>query len=362
MKMIEIENKSGKVKLNDVVTRESVDKMIDEIGRLFGATAVSNGANFGEITNIAENAVDTLEIEINSPGGSVFDGYTIYQEIKSLQDRGVIVNGTITGLAASMASVIAMACDKINIVPHGRMMIHDASNVVRGNADQLRQSADLLDSISEDIATIYANRTGSAVDEMRDLMKKETWMNAQQCIQNGFVDEILMPVRKEIKSLTENVVDESNKKDDISTMSILSRLFPDNAQVEQIEAQIAENESLRKEIEEMTAQIQEIGDLKNQIISSNLKIEELEASIKESDAKKEQAEAELVEAQAKVTEEAVQALVTEELAKCSHQPIEASAAQEEKALDKEISRDQFNALSPFKKSEFCLNGGKIKEA
>ena len=360
--MIEIENKNGKVKLNDVVTKESIGKMIDEIGRLFGATAVSNGADFGEITNIAENAVDTLEIEINSPGGSVFDGYTIYQEIKSLQDRGVVVNGTITGLAASMASVIAMACDKINIVPHGRMMIHDASNIVRGNAEQLRQSADLLDSISEDIATIYANRTGSPVDQMRDLMKKETWMNSQECVDGGFVDEILLPVRKDSKNLTENVIDESNKKDDISTMSILSRLFPDNAQVEQIEAQIAENESLRKEIEEMTAQIEEVGDLKNQILSSNLQIEELEAKIEESNAKKEQAEVELQEAQAKVTEEAVQALVTEELAKCSHQPIEASASEEEETLAKEISRDQFNALSPFKKSQFCLSGGKIKEA
>jgi len=191
MKTIEIENKKGKVKLNEVVTKDSIGKMIDEIGKLFGASAVSNGANFGEIMNAAENAVDVLDIEINSPGGSVFDGYTIYQEIKSLQDRGVIVNATITGMAASMASVIAMACDKVSIVPHGRMMIHDASSAAQGNAESLRKTADLLDDISENIAEIYANKTGSDKDEIRELMKRETWMNAKESLANGFVDEVV---------------------------------------------------------------------------------------------------------------------------------------------------------------------------
>lgn len=190
MKTITIENKSGKVKLNEVVTRESVGRMIDEIGKLFGASASAQGADFGEIMNAAENAVDVLEIEINSPGGSVFDGYTIYQEIKSLQDRGVAVNATITGMAASMASVICMACDKVSIVPHGRMMIHDASSGASGNAEQLRKTADLLDAISGEIADIYAERTRSSADEIREMMKRETWMNAKESVANGFADEI----------------------------------------------------------------------------------------------------------------------------------------------------------------------------
>jgi hypothetical protein len=94
--IIQIENKGGKVKLNEAVTGDSIKRMIDEIGRLFGAKASAEGANFGEIMNAADNAVDVLDIEINSPGGNVFDGYTIYQEIKSLRDRGVTVNVTIT--------------------------------------------------------------------------------------------------------------------------------------------------------------------------------------------------------------------------------------------------------------------------
>jgi ATP-dependent Clp endopeptidase proteolytic subunit ClpP len=189
--MITIENKAGKVKLNEAVTQDSIRRMIDEIGRMFGAKAVAEGADFGEIMNCAENAVDVLDIEINSPGGSVFDGYTIYREIKSLRDRGVTVNATITGIAASMASVIAMAADKIAIVKHGRMMIHDASSAAQGNAESLRKTAELLDGISDDIAGIYAERTGIDKEEIREMMKRETWMTARESIANGIVDEVL---------------------------------------------------------------------------------------------------------------------------------------------------------------------------
>lgn len=264
MKILEIENKTGKVKLNEMVTRDSIGRMIDEIGKLFGATASASGADFGEIMNAAENAVDVLEIEINSPGGSVFDGYTIYQEIQSLKDRGVVVNATITGMAASMASVICMACNKVSIVPHGRMMIHDASSGFAGNAEQMRKQADLLDSISADIANIYAARTGKEVDEIRAMMKNETWMNAEATVENGFADEIL-----------------KFDKEPKNNMSILAKLFPNNDQVEQIEAAIQENDSIRAEL-----------------VSSQERIAELESSIQDHAL----ASSNLIEAQTKITE------------------------------------------------------------
>jgi len=211
--IIEIENKGGKVKLNEAVTGDSIKRMIDEIGRLFGAKAVAEGADFGEIMNCAENAVDVLDIEINSPGGSVFDGYTIYQEIKSLRDRGVVVNATITGMAASMASVICMACDKISMVKHGRMMIHDASSGAVGNAESLRKTADLLEAISEDIADIYHEKTGMDKDKIRAMMKLETWMNAKESLANGFINEIIG-----------EQVDFRQERAESSHMSFLNRL------------------------------------------------------------------------------------------------------------------------------------------
>ena len=273
MKFLEIENKTGKVKLNEQVSRESIGRMIDEIGKLFGATASASGADFGEIMNAAENAVDVLEIEINSPGGSVFDGYTIYQEIQSLKDRGVVVNATITGMAASMASVICMACNKVSIVPHGRMMIHDASSGFSGNAEQMRKQADLLDSISADIANIYAARTGKEVSEIRDMMKNETWMNAEATVENGFADEVA-----------------KFDKEPKSKMSILAKLFPNNDQVEQIEAAIQENDSIRAElvssqerIAELESSIQDHALTSSNLIEAQTKISEFEALVEGKD-------------------------------------------------------------------------------
>lgn len=266
MKMLTIENKSGKLRLNEVVSKPAIERMIDEIGKLFGATAAAEGADFGVIMNSAENAVDTLEIEINSPGGSVFDGYTIFQEIKSLRERGVEVTATITGMAASMASVIAMACNTIRMVPHARMMIHDASNVVGGNAEQLRKAADLLDSISADIAAIYADRTGKDIEDIRAMMKKETWMGAKDAVAAGFADEIF-----DIRATTPISID----------MSLLTKLFPGKNESE-IEALIADTDSLRNDLTSAQAAIESLQadvSAKDQTIAENIaKIAELTES------------------------------------------------------------------------------------
>jgi ATP-dependent Clp endopeptidase proteolytic subunit ClpP len=296
MQTIEILNKSGKVKLNETVTRESIGKMIDEIGKLFGSTASASGADFGEIMNVAENAVDVLDIEINSPGGSVFDGYTIYQEIKSLQDRGVVVNATITGMAASMASVIAMACDKVSIVPHGRMMIHDASSGVQGNAEQLRKSADLLDSISDNIADIYASRTGIPKEEIRGLMKKETWMTAEECLSNKFVDAIFDIRHKDARKSSMNLF-----------KNFINALSPD----EKIEfaAQAAEVDSLQNALVEAQAKIEELSNISAIVLEKEVKIQDLtdknanlEFEVSEAQAKIKDLESQVIEKEAAAAE------------------------------------------------------------
>jgi ATP-dependent Clp endopeptidase proteolytic subunit ClpP len=286
MNTITIENKNGKVKLNEAVTQDSIKRMIDEIGKLFGAKASADGADFGEIMNCAENAVDVLELEINSPGGSVFDGYTVYQEIKSLQDRGVTVNATITGMAASMASVICMACDKVAIVPHGRMMIHDASSATQGNAESLRRTADLLEGISDDIANIYSYRTGIDKDEIREMMKRETWMNAKESIANGFVDEVIsaqVDFRQAsaesepmtfLNRLTNPSSDEANER--------ITALESDiKAQADEYEAKLAAAESALQDAANIAAENAELKLKVESIAGFEAKITELESKVTE---------------------------------------------------------------------------------
>lgn len=225
MELIQIENKAGKVKLNDIVHQPVIDKLLSEIEQIFGASACANGDYTGELTNFAENAVDTLDLEIHSPGGSVFEGYRVNAALNEMRSRGVYVTVTINSLAASMGSVIAMASDKIRIVPGGRMMIHDVQTGVRGDAKALSEAAKLVDEMSNEIADIYAARTGHKAEDIREKMKAETWMGAKEALAQGFVDEIHDP------KAAKNSVDIVQTLGTSGNMSFLDRLTsPSNAE------------------------------------------------------------------------------------------------------------------------------------
>lgn len=131
--------------------------------------------------------VDTLDVHLNSPGGDIFDGLAIYQALKN---NKATVNVKVDGLAASIASVIAMAGDTITMGPKASMMIHDGWTVGVGNAAELRKTADLLDKQSDIIASVYADRTGQPADFWRDRMREENWYNAQEALDAGLVDQI----------------------------------------------------------------------------------------------------------------------------------------------------------------------------
>lgn len=352
MKLLQIENKSGKIRLNEAVTKPSIERMIDEIGKLFGATAAASGANFGEIMNCAENAIDTLEIEINSQGGSVFDGYTIFNEIQSLRERGVVVTATITGMAASMASVIAMACNTIRMAGHARMMIHDASNVVGGNAAQLRKAADLLDGISEDIAGIYAVRTGKPVDEIRVMMKKETWMNADEAIANGFADEVMSNKAKA-------EFDTTGK-----SMSIFARLFPDNADaVAKLDAMLDENATLSADLESAQARIGELAPLAEVNATLQAELTASQASIEAAATQAAEAAAKIAELEANAGKlDDLAAIKASELLAAQGHPAPVSLVGDNgEAGGNTKTRSEISNLKPAEVKAFIKAGGKITD-
>lgn len=134
--------------------------------------------------------VAVINLRIDSAGGGVFDGMAIYNQLKR---HAAAVHVTVDGLAASIASVIAMAGDSITMGEGTQMMIHDASTFAWGNAGEMRRTADLLDSISGDIAAIYARRSGKPVAEIRDMMMAETWLTASQAKEAGLADAVTVP-------------------------------------------------------------------------------------------------------------------------------------------------------------------------
>ena len=135
----------------------------------------------------ASNGED-LEVEINSPGGDVYSGSEIYTALKSYPGK---VKVSIVGVAASAASVIAMAGDHVSISPTAQLMIHNVSGMVVGDYRVLDHESQVLKDYNVSIANAYALKTNLEQKELLGLMNKETWMNAQQALEKGFADEIM---------------------------------------------------------------------------------------------------------------------------------------------------------------------------
>ncbi|MCK5312916.1 MAG: Clp protease ClpP [Desulfobacteraceae bacterium] len=129
----------------------------------------------------------TINVHINSPGGDVFEGMTIYN---MLSDHKADVIVTVDGLAASSASLIAMAGDKTIMSKASFMMIHNPWSMMAGDADELRSEADLLDQISGVFAAAYKEKSGKSEKEILQMMKDETWFSPDEGVKAGFADEI----------------------------------------------------------------------------------------------------------------------------------------------------------------------------
>lgn len=131
--------------------------------------------------------VKTLNLFINSPGGSVFDGVAIYNQLARHSARKLV---TIDGLAASIASVIAMVGDQITMAKNAMMMIHNAWGIAVGDAPLMRKTANELDKINETLVATYKGRTKMTEPDIRTMMNEETWMTAQEAVAKGFADAV----------------------------------------------------------------------------------------------------------------------------------------------------------------------------
>ena len=155
--------------------------LYDEVG-YWGVTASDFVEELSELVGVAQ-----IDLHINSPGGEVFEGLAI---MNCLRAHPAAVTTYVDGIAASIASVIAMAGDRIVMGPHSQLMIHDGSGLCIGNAGEMRKMADLLDFQSDNIAGVYAERAGGTVADWRALMEAETWYSADEAVAAGLADEV----------------------------------------------------------------------------------------------------------------------------------------------------------------------------
>lgn len=135
-----------------------------------------------------------IEIRINSPGGDIFAAVSMKQAMAEY-DGNITVR--VDGLAASAASVVAVAADRVVMAPGSMMMIHKAWTIGLGNADDMRATADLLDKADGGIAATYAARGQKPVEEYLALMAAETWMTGEEAVEHGLADEVLPEAREQ---------------------------------------------------------------------------------------------------------------------------------------------------------------------
>lgn len=153
--------------------------LYSEIG-FWGTTA----ADFRRVLNQAGD----IKLRINSPGGDVFDGIAIYNDLVDHPGR---VDVEISGMAASAASIIAMAGDSVKIHESDSIMIHNAWGVVIGNRHDLEQVSGILTDIDKALARIYADRTGLGIRAIAQMMDDETWLFGKKAVESGFADEVI---------------------------------------------------------------------------------------------------------------------------------------------------------------------------
>lgn len=138
-------------------------------------------------TEIAQLDVEQINLWVNSPGGETVDAIAI---MNALRRHPATVTAYVDGMAASAASMLVCACDKVVMGANAQMMIHDAWTFVDGNAEALTRAAELVDRMSDQIAGVYAAKAGGTVENWRQLMRDETWYFAAEAVTAGLADEL----------------------------------------------------------------------------------------------------------------------------------------------------------------------------
>jgi len=172
-------------KVENLTNTEKKILIYDEIGG-WGIRAIDliNEINSGD-TKLP------LNVYINSPGGDLIEALAIFNAIKRYEGETVAY---VDGIAASAASYIAMAFDKVVMPKNTMLMIHDPISYAFGNADDMRETADILDKFKNSIIAGYADKSGKSAEEISALLSNETWISADEALEMGFADEVIDPI------------------------------------------------------------------------------------------------------------------------------------------------------------------------
>ena len=184
-KLLNFQNRSQGFEIRNKSATKAEIVIYEQIGESFWGGGLS-AKKFSEQLKALDSSVNEITVRINSPGGDVFDGVAIYNRLKQHKAK-VIVH--IDGLAASIASIIALAGDEVHIGEGALFMIHLPWTMSWGNRMEMENTINRLMDVEEQLINIYAKKTKLDRNEIRKMLEEETWMDADQAIEKGFVDK-----------------------------------------------------------------------------------------------------------------------------------------------------------------------------
>ena len=174
------------IKAADTSSAEKTINILDPIGYDWWTDSGVTAKSIGNQLNSFGGA--DIVVNINSPGGDVFEGLAIYNQLREYTGH---ITVRVLGIAASAASFIAMAADEVQIARAGFFMIHNAWTIGAGDRNDFRDIADFLEQIDGTIADMYHIKTGIDATELATMMDKETWITGKTAVENGFADTFL---------------------------------------------------------------------------------------------------------------------------------------------------------------------------
>jgi len=174
------------------VSKDGASAEIDIYGSIgedyWGDGAVTSARDFSKELNNLPASVKQIVVRLNSPGGSVFDGIAIYERLKSSKKKVICY---IDGVAASIASVIAMAADEVHIGEGAMMMVHAPWSMTVGNSKEHEKTIEILEKIENQMVGIYSRRTGLSRMEVEKWLEDDTWFTSEEAKDVGLVDTIV---------------------------------------------------------------------------------------------------------------------------------------------------------------------------
>lgn len=187
-KLIEFKNSKPALVIRNKSTTVAEIIIYQEIGRSDFFSDRLSAQDFHNELKKMPDTVNTIEVRINSLGGDVFEGITIYNRLKQHSAKVIVF---VDGMAASIASIIAMAGDEIKMSIGSTIMIHKPWTFTGGNARELEDVIDRLNDVEDRLINIYAKKTKLGRDELKTMLANETWFDADQAIENNFATEII---------------------------------------------------------------------------------------------------------------------------------------------------------------------------